>query len=171
MKFLFTSWSSTCHDPWLFPHKLSSFIVEIMLLIAISEFTSHQISSGNNSCPTCYGRSPLFPKLPPQLIKLSLLGLGYLKLLDQVTKNSVTPPAPGPSLQHQRVVCVSVVHMLLQQWLHHNIKKVCVCFPMFFKNKIGSWWGSQSDISTETTKRWWQAEILKYYKLILLWNT
>lgn len=79
------------------PHKLVIYMVMTPMLsqtgqalvvesylTGISEFTSHQFS--NNSHPTCYSRSPLFPKLPPQLIKMLLLGLGYLKLLDQVTK-------------------------------------------------------------------------------------
>lgn len=147
-------------------------IVEIRLLIAFSEFTSQQFSSGNNPCPTCYICFPLFPKLPPQLVKLSLLGLGYFKLLVTTYRSErLQRHYQHPDLTSNiSELFMSLIHMLFQQRLHHNTK-MSVCFPLFFKNKIGSWWGSQSDISTETSKRWWQAEILKYYKPVLLWNT
>jgi len=125
MLVLYMSWPLTIST-----QTEQALIVEIMLLIVMSEFTSHQFCSGNSLGPTCCSRSPLLPKLPPQLIKLSLLGLGYLQLLVQVTKTLVTLPAPWPSLQYQQVVRVSVIHMILQQQLHHNTKK-CVYFLSF----------------------------------------
>lgn len=85
-------------------------IVEITLLPATSEFTSHQFK-----CPMCYGCSPLFPKLAPQLTKLSLLHPWYLQLLEQVTMTLVTLPASWPPFQHQWAAHVSVIHTLL----HH----------------------------------------------------